>query len=707
MQRNRIVIESQTGKFDVTQQMATFIAWQSLYYNAYYYYMYLSYGLIQDTNNIVDSFSSADQYAIAAAQAGIQNSLRDSIDETLKTLKSYVAVCDEAYRAGVTLDDSDMKEVNATIDELNKMRTNFGYGTLNAFLKAAIDTGVKKSDVKDALEMVSLYNKYCMQIQESYEKAVTLSDLTVFRDENPEDYYKIDYLVYTADDEDFAKELAACTNAEQFKDMITKHHFDENYKGIYNKYTVSKIATDALATISGKTNNNNGTALSDALTAIDSTISVGNYSNSDETLNEDLKKWLFDSKRKQYETTALTSGDDGIYLIAFLSATANSETVQAWIKYYTFEEGSSHEGNDTFKDSVFNYLLATMKGSDSLPEVAYKSAATKADDLKTKLTAEGANITDILMTNNGVRKDNITKTSAASVLPETVRDAAFATEAKQGDVWVKVDKSDDSINYVIYIESKADTTATVQYVTYENDVFFDVVYDLEDSLEDVYPIDETENYAPDAEAGTYQAWLSEVAEGTLTSVRSEFQTNYFAKTTTVNNEDTTTYDVYMIINTPMYLEMDLVVNGGYLQFSDADYAAKAAEALATLSGKSGYDLSDALSALSSSAKVSTEITKDSITDENLKNWLFDDARTENNTAVVNATDGKSAYVAIFFEKSETWVNSAKTNYVEDQMTSWIDGLASKYTPNEKVLDKFGEPTTTVETDAEEESTTVA
>ena len=37
IERNRVIIESQTGKYDINQQIATFIAWQDLYSSSYTY----------------------------------------------------------------------------------------------------------------------------------------------------------------------------------------------------------------------------------------------------------------------------------------------------------------------------------------------------------------------------------------------------------------------------------------------------------------------------------------------------------------------------------------------------------------------------------------------------------------------------------------------------------------------------------------------
>ena len=77
VQRNRILIKSESGKFDVDQNRATFIAWQSLYYNASMYWTYCSYGMIEDTYGITKSYT-VDQYALTVAQSSLENTLRDA-----------------------------------------------------------------------------------------------------------------------------------------------------------------------------------------------------------------------------------------------------------------------------------------------------------------------------------------------------------------------------------------------------------------------------------------------------------------------------------------------------------------------------------------------------------------------------------------------------------------------------------------------------
>ncbi|MBQ1254819.1 MAG: hypothetical protein IIX91_03450 [Clostridia bacterium] len=54
-------------------------------------------------------------------------------------------------------------------------------------------------------------------------------------------------------------------------------------------------------------------------------------------------------------------------------------------------------------------------------------------------------------------------------------------------------------------------------------------------------------------------------------------------------------------------------------------------------------------------------------------------------------------MAAFVEKMPAWQSAAKINYVNKQLSDWIDGLKKEYTVNEKALDKIGAPSTTAAT----------
>ena len=694
VKRGRVLIESQTGKYDLNQQMITYLAWQNQYLNAYYYYLYCQYGIQEDTYGITKTYSSGDEYAIVAAQSAVQNQFRDSVDSMLDQLVAYVAVCDEAHRNGVKLTKEDKTSVDEGVQQLKDMQKNYGYADLNTFLKIAMGEGMRKGDIEDALEIVALYNKYCTEMQVSYEKAVTVADLDAYRDANPEDFFKIDYLTYTADDEDFAKELAACQNAEEFKALVLKYHFDKNYKTSYNKFTTQVAAADDLASVSGKINSENGNALTEALDRIGAEAAK-DYTKDAEGLNEDLSKYLFDSTRKQYDTATVVT-DDGVYLVAFLSEAASTETVNARIKFFAFAEGDTHGEDAKFKENILTHLTESKKDEPKLPTVDYKKASEKAADLKSALEADGADVAELMKAQDAKTVTGVTSSTATTTLPKAVRDAVVEKTVKDGDV---LSISDSGIYYVACVDKSESGNLDVTYATLKSDVYYQIIDDLTESLDDVYPTDTVASYKAEAEDDTFDAWISELkAEGKYESARTEFETKYFEKTA----EDKKTYNVYMVVknematDTPMYLDTATVVGGGYYKYTTEQHAEEAKNALETLQGKTNVDLINALSTLGST-NASSSIRESSVSDEEAKEWLFSADRVANEIATITAEDGKSTYVIAFTEKMMAWQSAAKSSYVSEKVESWMDELAKEYTVNEKVLDKFGEPTTTTET----------
>lgn len=713
--RNRVILESQTGEFDVNQQMATFLVWQEVYAQSYTEWYYYYYKIYEDENDILTTFeNNPGGYALAVAETGVTKLLRDCVDDIMEMLKVYVAVCDEAYRNNVTLSQSDLDDVNTSIQELKDMSDNYGYASFNAFVKSNIVNGLKEKDIRAALKLQSLYNKYSTMKQASFDEAVQLSDLVAFRDANPEDYYKIDYLEFEteADEKAFAEELAACTTADEFKALILKHHFDENYKTSYNKFTTLAKAEAELETVNGKTDSNEGTALTTALNAISAEAAANFAKNGDYTGKTELKDWLFNTDRKQYNTDVVTT-ENGVYLVALMSEPAGQDdenpTVSARIKYYEFVSGTEHEGDTTFKDDVFTYLSESKKDNPDYPEKDYQTASDKASAFKKTLEADGADIAQLMKNAGAISAKNLTASSSS--VPSDVASAATASDVEAGQI---LTASDDDAHYVIYVEAvNTDTnTADISYVTFEGDVYYQVIDDLTESLDKVYPIDQAINYTPDAEEGTFEAWISQLSDkNTLTSARKEFDSNYFEIKDDEDNADKITgYTVYMVVNTPMYLETDKVIHGGYLKFStEKTFADDAANALETLKNETELDLLSALSAMSSDATVSYSITEASLTESALKTWFTSEARQKNDIDVITAADGKSAYVAIYVETLETWESTAKSNYVNEQLQDWVDNMTKDYTPNEKALNKLGQPTpeTTEEETTATESTTAS
>ncbi len=717
VERNRVLIESQSGKFDVNQQVAMFIAWESLYENALTYYQYYKYGLIEDTYKITDTYEM-EEYAIMMAQSNLQTNLRDCIDGVIETLKQYVAVCDKAYSEGITLDSTEKKQVDEVLSWVKSIQTSYGYTTLNKFLGTAIGNGMKEKDVRAATEMIVLFNKYVDMKELEFDALITLEDLTKYRDDNPGTFFKIDYLTFATQNKEYAEQLKACTTEKEFKELVTKLHFNDNYKTFYNKYTTTVFANSELAAVKTLIDGNGDTALSKKLDEL-GVDAVKEFKKDNAELSEELKTWLFATARKQYES-AIVATEKGVYLVSFFSEAANTETVNARVKFYEFVEGEKHEDDATFKETLLKIFTENNNGTkdEDKSKHDYKTAAEKAEQFEKELEAENADIIALLNGHNATKK-NVTKDTKKTEVPEDIKELALDDTTEKGKAYSLV--TDDGVQYVVYIHDNSADAAEISYFTVEADLFIKILNDLQTGLNKAFSSKSTAAFNPDAEKDTYQAWLSEVTEGT-NSVRKNGETTIIEKTEkdSKTEKETTTYNVYMALeNTKygsakmLYINTDTVVNGGYLLFTDAK---KAEDAAASLAGKTGTELLEALGALTSdksgaSVQTSVSYTKDALTsvNEDLANWFFDSARKGNEIKLipVKGSDDKvtANYVAVYVDSAESWARTARTNLLSEQVTDMIKELASSYTVSEKTLQKLGTPSTTAATTAA--STTAA
>lgn len=703
--RGNVLIKSQTGKFDMTQQMATYIAWESIFSNAsnaYTYWYYCSLGYITDTEKITKTYKSADQYALAVAATNIQYTLRDCIDDIADDLLGYVAVADKAASEGYKLTEEEQKQIDQSFEMLKSLHESSGYYVYNTFLDKCVGEGIRNSDIKKALTVVSLHNKYLADKQEGFRAAVTLADMEKYRGENPESFFTTDYLMYTAEDEAFAEKLKTATTPEEFKMMIADHYFSNNYKSIYNKYTVSVEADELLGKISGKVDNTTegGTALTDALNSIGATEAT--YSKSDETLDSTLSGWLFNTARKKYDTTKVVT-DEFAYVLAIMeiNKTDDDTVVKVREVKLALAEGEEHEGDAAFKATLEkNYKIKLELLEDEEFKVEnYKTSDELAVEFKTLLEAENADIAALMTEKEATETDKITKDSKS--VPESIRKAIFVSGTKKDSIH-KI--ASGNVTYVVWVKDRSEgndipTDAKLVYVAFEHDTYYTILNELADAAAKKIPADKSAQYTkePDKE-DELRSWLfADIGEDLKSAVKAG-DTRYFKEEQTVTGSTvkTTVYNVYMVLENPMHFDTELYTNGGYLLIKTADEskenAVKSADVYASLTGKTGADLTAALSAASSNAVVSESISPSSVTDAKLKEWLFSTERKANDTVLLDNAAGDGKYVAVYLGNVEAWQVGAKSGVVSDNVQALVDSLTATYSINQKGLAKLGEPT---------------
>ncbi len=222
MERNTVYVSSEN--FEVTGTMLPYyenLAYSSTfenYYYTYYYYMY------QDDPN---------QALQAAQQLMSQYTLADFFDSAIATSKELVALAEEATAKGVKLDEDDLKSIDETMAE---------------YSAASFGMGVKKKDIRKAMELYVLGSKYATQVTEEIGGTLTDADVFAYVEENKDGYYSADFLVYDfllkaedyADDgvgyvEDeklvdaYAERLAKATDVDSFKKVIIEYEITKSF----------------------------------------------------------------------------------------------------------------------------------------------------------------------------------------------------------------------------------------------------------------------------------------------------------------------------------------------------------------------------------------------------------------------------------------------------------------------------------------------
>ena len=227
MERNTVYVGS--DNFEVTGTMLPY--YENLaYMNTFeqYYYLYYNYYYSGD----------ATQAYNAVAQMMSGYTLSDFFDSAVASSKELVALAEDALANGVKLDAEDIEEIEATLKDISA---------------GSLGTGVKKKDVRAALELQALAVKYVEIVNENLEEGATEESILAYVVANKADYYTADMLKFalTLKAEDFGEDSVAYAAAEKLVDeyaekLAAAASVDE-FKKTVIEYEVEKALGDLIA----------------------------------------------------------------------------------------------------------------------------------------------------------------------------------------------------------------------------------------------------------------------------------------------------------------------------------------------------------------------------------------------------------------------------------------------------------------------------
>ncbi len=731
--RGRILVESSTGKYDMNQQMATFILWQNMYQSAYYEYYYMAWGLQEDTEGIVEEYQNnggAAGYGIDVASTYTSSLLREGISDISDYLIELVAGADAGVNAGLTLnkaDKEDIKEYSTWMENVFAASAYASYTTYDNFLSTMVGEGFNRGDIEDAAELITMYTKYCNSTKLDLDTQPSTDVLQEYIEKNPSGHYEIKYHTYKNAGETFMKKLyeklgktwdpdakeddkekaveEAVLNLDvkEFRALVIESILEDDLKPLMiEKYLIEKVVKTDYDIISDKDLTEE--VINNKLGELG--IEKTSYKSDNEELPDNLSTYLFNSKRKAGEVAYITDGDSVYLVYIFTAPTADTENkklsvVEAGWKEYKYADYETDEMKSFFgRDGLLFADLDKGEKTDATKDL-YKSADELAKALYDKIKEDAGewNTIDASdLTTETVKKpaDDDDDTTA-------IQDTLYATgvTVKVGNYY-QVD--DNGTSHVVKVTAVNGTDYTISYTTHKDSDYYSIYRTLSSTFTSSYSKDPaTLSHPETTEKGTFQEWLceGEYKDGDRTFDRVANDIKHFAINDS-NDNATGEYNVY-IVETAMTQTKDdtATVYGGYLLYNTQE---EAEAALESIKGLAGFQLWTAFGNLSvtkittdsdgeqsesvTAATLETDLTASDLSAKELQDWLFNAERKQNDVGVVKSSSGY--YLAYFFSTEETWSRTAKDGWVTSQMTEKLTELIENggYELNQTELEKI-------------------
>ena len=705
--RNNILVKSQkTSKYNINEITAQILLWDIAWAQGEYYYdsIYSSSSSTDENQKFVYSWSNAEV---------TRSSLNYSIQQSAQWLTQLTALCDWGKEKNIEFTAQDeekaysslLSEFRAQAKSYYKYAYEVGFpdgedGTVKfpvnysssvdydnlpyfyEFITEIFGNGVKEADFRRAATIM-YYASRVSTIKEAEYWDAEKSEIEKELKENPESYYSLDYLKYAADDDAFATQLPAETDADTFKKLIVSDYVKKNYALEYNKGKAEAAQ--------GKIADKEGEDLTTALEE-NGMHEAKEYTKPEEEglaatgLTKEQTEWLFSNARAKGDTGVITEADEFQSLLVITEITKDDEenvtAVTAYVK--TFNEGLPDEDVDKLISEVC-YRLA-------LPDTEHVEMEGMADLLDAMEMGADSNLptesTIYYVKATELDKDleNV-KSELDSAEDKNTYLTSLTSKGATQSIGIKADSPDldANIKAVLFPEEGTVAVGLTQTVT-KTDGTKHLIYvsDLQTGEGDeAQTLVSFWDYPASQYSTELQKWLFEnMDEETMTGAPEVGKTF-------VEEDGKTSY----IVTREFGLGKD-VIRGGFAAFTDKETAEKAK---AQLNGLTGINLLLKLKEVATTAIVSTDgyqlgevgVKENS---EALRDWLFDDSRAKNDCAVVDATSSgvSSYYLAVYLDRTSQGESAARDNYASQTESDWAKALAEDggYKISESALKKI-------------------
>ena len=468
--RNRIIVDSKTGKFDMNQQMATFVLWYTMYQQATYewqnaYYQQYFGG---SQNSILTQYQSPESYGLSTAAYYTKEILNTGLYSVKDYLIELVAGADAAVNAGMKYESHDKADAKGVVTWMQNLYLNLGFAqygySFDYFLSEYVGENFKKSDIEDAAKVMIMYSKYSDYMNFNFQEEPTQSDLQNYIDKNPAGFFETKYYAFSGASESMVREFFSDKFMdERFESTVAKHFAN------LDRLALTELKGDEL------------TAKLEELglkttTKYTKTTTDGKDTYSPELVDA-IGEYIFGTSNKA-GTFAAISGEKCAYLVYFeKTSTATEATVS--FKEYKYED---YKDNLSEIENSQELIAECIKGGENTTD--FMTDNEKAADLLEQLNddaamemPEGA-ITGVFTTKP--LEENDTNTA-----PKSILDALYSKDAKVTLGWnFTVNNTNES--YVVKVtriikddQGKDTTNYEISYIEYTDDLFAAVLNTFE------------------------------------------------------------------------------------------------------------------------------------------------------------------------------------------------------------------------------------
>ncbi len=467
--RNRIVVESKTGKFDMNQQMATFVLWYTMYQQATYewqnaYYQQYFGG---SQSSILTQYQSPDAYGISMAAYYTKEILNTGLHSIKDYLIELVAGADAAINAGMKYEAHDKQDAKDVVTWVQNLYLNLGFAqynyTFDYFLNEYIGENFKTSDIEDAAKVMIMYSKYSDHMNFQFQEEPSSGDLQDYIDKNPAGFFETKYFSFTGAQDSMIREFFSDKFMdERFESTVAKHFANTD------RLALTDLKGDALTAKLEELGLNTTTKYTKTTTDGKDTYSP--------ELVDAIGEYIFSTSNKA-GTFAAISGEKCAYLVYFEKTSTATEATISY-KEYKYED---YKDNLSEIENVKDLIAECIKEGENTTD--FLTAKEKADDLLAQMKDGDIDIPDdqiiTVDTTKPLEKDD------TNTAPKAILDMLYDEDASVYNGWMFI-AHNSTTYYVVKVvnvekdeNDKATTNYTISYVEFTDDLFAGVLDSFE------------------------------------------------------------------------------------------------------------------------------------------------------------------------------------------------------------------------------------